>query len=35
MVQKGAQVSTPSNPDTDTDGFNAAYGSSPPAPPSS
>jgi Peptidase A4 family len=25
MVQKGIQVSTPSNPDSDTDGFNAAY----------
>jgi hypothetical protein len=35
MVQKGVQVSTPSNPDRDTDGFNAAYGSSQPAPPSS
>ena len=35
MVQKGAQVSTPSNPDTDTDGFNAAYGSIAPAPPTS
>jgi Peptidase A4 family len=35
MVQKGVQVSTPSNPDTDTDGFNAAYGSTAPAPPSS
>lgn len=35
MVQKGVQVSTPSNPDKDTDGFNVAYGSSAPAPPSS
>jgi hypothetical protein len=35
MVQKRVQVSTPSNPDTDTDGFNAAYGSSAPPPPSS
>jgi hypothetical protein len=35
MVQKGIQVSTPSNPDADTDGFNAAYGSVAPAPPSS
>jgi hypothetical protein len=35
MVQNGAQVSTPSNPDTDNDGFNAAYGSTAPAPPSS
>jgi hypothetical protein len=35
MVQNGAKVSTPSNPDTDTDGFNAAYGSTAPSPPSS
>jgi hypothetical protein len=35
MVQKGLQVSTPSNPDQDTDGFNAAYGATAPAPPSS
>jgi Peptidase A4 family len=35
MVQKGVQVSTPSNPDSDTDGFNVAYGASAPAPPSS
>jgi hypothetical protein len=35
MVQKGVQVSTPSNPDNDTDGFNARYGSTVPAPPSS
>jgi hypothetical protein len=35
MVQKGLQVSTPSNPDLDTDGFNAAYGATAPAPPSS
>ena len=38
MVQNGAQVSTPSNPDTDTggsDGFNAAYGSTAPSPPPS
>ena len=33
MVQKRAQVSTPSNPDGDTDGFNMAYGSTAPAPP--
>jgi hypothetical protein len=33
MVQKGVQVSTPSNPDSDTDGFNAKYGSAAPAPP--
>lgn len=35
MVQKGVQVSTPSNPDSDTDGFNAKYGSTAPAPPAS
>ncbi len=35
MVQKRAQVSTPSNPDSDTDGFNMAYGASAPAPPPS
>lgn len=35
MVQKGSQVSTPSNPDFDTDGFNAAYGSAAPSPPAS
>lgn len=35
MIQRGVQVSTPSNPDRDTDGFAAAYGSSQPAPPSS
>jgi Peptidase A4 family len=35
MVQNGVQVSTPSNPDTDTDGFNAQYGSTVPAAPSS
>jgi hypothetical protein len=33
MVQKGVQVSTPSNPDADADGFSAAYGSKLPAPP--
>lgn len=33
MIQKHAQVSTPSLPDKDTDGFNMAYGSAvPPAP---
>jgi hypothetical protein len=32
MIQKGAQVSTPSNPDGDTDGFNTAYGSTQPSP---
>lgn len=35
MVQNGAQVSTPSNPDVDTDGFRAAYGATQPSPPSS
>jgi hypothetical protein len=35
MVQKGSQLSTPSNPDIDTDGFNAAYGSTAPTPPPS
>jgi hypothetical protein len=35
MVQHGIQVSTPSSPDSDSDGFNMAYGSSAPAPPSS
>lgn len=35
MIQKGAQVSTPSNPDVDTDGFNSAYGAAAPAPPAS
>lgn len=35
MVQKRVQVSTPSNPDSDTDGFNTAYGSTAPAPPPS
>lgn len=35
MIQHGAQVSTPSVPDSDTDGFNVAYGpTSPPAPSS-
>jgi hypothetical protein len=35
MVQKRVQVSTPSLPDKDTDGFNMAYGSAtPPAPAS-
>jgi hypothetical protein len=33
MVQKRAQVSTPSAPDSDTDGFNMSYGSATPAPP--
>jgi hypothetical protein len=35
MVQNGVQVSTPSTPDADKDGFNAAYGSTAPAPPPS
>jgi hypothetical protein len=35
MVQRGVTVSTPSNPDGDSDGFAAAYGSSQPSPPSS
>ena len=35
MVQKRTQLSTPSNPDGDTDGFNMAYGSTAPAPPAS
>jgi hypothetical protein len=34
MVQSGV-VSIPSNPDSDTDGFNVSYGSTAPAPPSS
>lgn len=35
MVQKGVQVSTPSVPDVDSDGFNMEYGSTQPAPPAS
>jgi hypothetical protein len=35
MVQNGAQVSTPSVPDSEGDGFNISYGSAAPAPPSS
>ncbi len=35
MVQGGVQVSTPSNPDSDSDGFNMAYGSSAPSAPGS
>ena len=35
MVQRNHQVSTPSVPDGDTDGFNMAYGSTAPAPPGS
>jgi len=34
MIQRSRQVSTPSTPDTDTDGFNMLYGSTAPAPPS-
>ncbi len=35
MIQKNVQVSTPSRPDSDTDGFNMAYGSTAPAAPGS
>jgi hypothetical protein len=35
MIQKNVQVSTPSRPDGDTDGFNMAYGSTAPAAPGS
>lgn len=35
MIQRNRQVSTPSAPDSDTDGFNMAYGSTPPPTPSS
>jgi hypothetical protein len=35
MIQRSRQVSTPSVPDSDTDGFNMAYGSAAPAPPGS
>jgi hypothetical protein len=35
MVQRGVQVSTPSDPDADFDGFNAEYGSVTPSTPSS
>jgi hypothetical protein len=35
MVQNSVQVSTPSKPDSDTDGFKIAYGPTAPAPPSS
>lgn len=34
MVQNGRVVSIPSNPDTQRNGFNVAYGSSQPPPPS-
>lgn len=33
MIQHSLQVSTPSNPDGDTDGFNMQYGSTAPTPP--
>ncbi|MGN6089448.1 MAG: G1 family glutamic endopeptidase [Actinomycetales bacterium] len=35
MIQKRVQVSTPSLPDGDNDGFNMAYGASVPQPPAS
>jgi hypothetical protein len=35
MIQGRSQVSTPSSPDGDTDGFNMAYGSSAPGVPAS
>jgi hypothetical protein len=35
MIQHRAQVSTPSLPDSDKDGFNVSYGSSVPASPGS
>jgi hypothetical protein len=35
MVQRNRQVSTPSTPDSDRDGFNMAFGSTAPAPPAS
>jgi hypothetical protein len=35
MIQKNVQVSTPSVPDRDTDGFNMAYGRTAPAAPAS
>ncbi|SIT13193.1 Peptidase A4 family protein [Alicyclobacillus vulcanalis] len=35
MVQNNTVVSVPSNPDSDTDGFNVAYGSTQPNPPAS
>ena len=35
MVQQSRVVSIPSDPDADTDGFNMAYGSTQPQPPSS
>ena len=35
MIQRRTQVSTPSAPDSDSDGFNVAYGSTQPAAPAS
>ena len=35
MVQNHKRVSTPSNPDSDADGFNMQYGNTVPAPPGS
>lgn len=35
MIQRSGQVSTPSNPDSDTDGFAMNYGSTAPSPPGS
>lgn len=35
MIQRRTQVSTPSLPDSDTDGFNVAYGSATPSSPAS
>ena len=35
MIQKSQQVSTPSLPDSDTDGFNMGYGPSAPSAPAS
>ena len=35
LVQGGSQVATPSNPDSDGDGFAVAYGATAPSPPSS
>jgi Peptidase A4 family len=35
MIQGQVQVSSPSRPDSDTDGFNMAHGSISPAPPAS
>ncbi|MDP9271202.1 MAG: G1 family endopeptidase [Chloroflexota bacterium] len=35
MIQRNRQVSTPSVPDSDTDGFNMAYGRTAPPPPGS